>query len=112
MDRFIALPLLFSWTRQAKIHPYFITCQDNIGVCWLVADFSATVSQRISYFLRKGGKASHGNTRRRKIQVAVRKPGLTATELAKRFGMTQPAVSYAAIRGEQIVKERNYNLVS
>jgi chromosomal replication initiation ATPase DnaA len=57
---------------------------------------------------------------RRKIQVAarsllcywaVRELGLTATELAKRLGMTQPAVSYAVIRGEQIGKERNYNLV-
>jgi len=56
---------------------------------------------------------------RRKIQVAarsllcywaVRELGLTATELAKRLGMTQPAVSYAVYRGEQIAKERNYNL--
>jgi chromosomal replication initiation ATPase DnaA len=58
---------------------------------------------------------------RRKIQVAarsllcywaVRELGLTATELAKRLGMTQPAVSYAVIRGEQIAKERNYHLVT
>ena len=57
---------------------------------------------------------------RRKIQVAarsllcywaVRELGLTATELAKRLGMTQPAVSYAVIRGERIAIERNYNLV-
>jgi REP element-mobilizing transposase RayT len=58
---------------------------------------------------------------RRKIQVAarsllcywaVRELGLTATELAKRLEMTQPAVSYAVIRGEQIAKERNYHLVT
>ena len=58
---------------------------------------------------------------RRKIQVAarsllcywaVRELGLTATELAKRLGQTQPAVSYAVIRAEQMAKERNYNLVS
>jgi DNA-binding transcriptional ArsR family regulator len=58
---------------------------------------------------------------RRKIQVAarsllcywaVRELGLTATELAKHLGMTQPAVSYAVSRGEQIAKERNYNLIS
>jgi DNA-binding MarR family transcriptional regulator len=58
---------------------------------------------------------------RRKIQVtarsllcnwAVRKLGLTATELAKRLGLTQPAVSNAVIRGEQMAKERNYNLVA
>ena len=58
---------------------------------------------------------------RRKIQVAarsllcywaVRELGLTATELAKRLGMTQPAVSYAVRRGEQIAKKSNYNLVS
>ena len=39
---------------------------------------------------------------------AVRELGLTATGLAKRLGMTQPAVSYAVCRGEQIAKERNY----
>ena len=57
---------------------------------------------------------------RRKIQVAarsllcywaVRELGFTATELAKRLGMTQPAVSYAVIRGELIAKESNCTLV-
>ena len=52
----------------------------------------------------------------RKIQVAtrsllfywaVRELGHTASELAKRLGITQPAVSYAVICGEQIAKERN-----
>ena len=56
----------------------------------------------------------------RKIQVAarsllcywaVRELGLTATELAKRLGVTQPAVSYVVIRGERFAKERNYSLV-
>ena len=56
---------------------------------------------------------------RRKTQVAarsllcywaVRELGLTATELAKRFGMTQPAVSYAVSRRELIAKESNYLL--
>ena len=58
--------------------------------------------------------------RRLKIQVAARsllcywavcELGLTATELAKRLGLTQPAVSYAVSRGEQIAKESNYTLV-
>ena len=57
---------------------------------------------------------------RRKIQVAarsllcywaVRELGLTATALAKRLGMRQPAVSYAVVRGEQIAKESNCTLV-
>ena len=57
---------------------------------------------------------------RPKIQVAarsllcywaVRELGLTATKLAKRLGLTQPAVSYAVIRGELIAKESNYTLV-
>jgi REP element-mobilizing transposase RayT/DNA-binding transcriptional ArsR family regulator len=41
---------------------------------------------------------------------AVRELGLTATELARRLGVTQPAVSYAVSRGERIAKERNYRL--
>ncbi len=36
---------------------------------------------------------------------------LTANELAKRLGLTQPAVGYAVSRGEQIAKEWNYTLV-
>jgi hypothetical protein len=57
---------------------------------------------------------------RRKIQVAarsllrnwaVRGLGLTATVLAKRLDVTQPAVSYAVSRGERIARERNYSLV-
>ena len=56
---------------------------------------------------------------RRKIQVAarsllcywaVRELGLTATELARRLGITQPAVSYAVGRGEKIAKLNNYTL--
>ena len=42
---------------------------------------------------------------------AVAKLGLSASELAKRFGITQPAVSYAVSRGERIAIERNYSLV-
>jgi type I restriction enzyme R subunit len=57
---------------------------------------------------------------RRKIQVAarsllcywaVRELGISATELAKRLGITQPAVSYAVVRGELIAKEGNYLIV-
>ena len=57
---------------------------------------------------------------RRKVQVAarsllcywaVRELGLTATEVAKRLRITQPAVSYAVSRGEQIAKKNNYTLV-
>ena len=42
---------------------------------------------------------------------AVGELGLRTTELAKRLGKTQPAVSYAVSRGERIAIERNYNLV-
>ena len=57
---------------------------------------------------------------RRKIQVAERsllcygpvcKVELTATGLAKRLGMMQPAVSYAVSREELIAKEKSYVLV-
>ena len=58
--------------------------------------------------------------RRLKIQAAARsllcywvvcELGLTATELAKRLGLTQPTESYAVSRGEQIAKEGNCTLV-
>lgn len=41
---------------------------------------------------------------------AVRELGMMATELAKRFGLSQPAVSISVKRGERIAKERGLNL--
>ena len=58
--------------------------------------------------------------RRSKIPVAARsllcyrpvyKLGHTATDLAKRLGLTQPVVSYAVSRGEQIAKKWNCRLI-
>ena len=58
---------------------------------------------------------------RRRIQVevrsvlcywAVRDLGYSATDIAKRLSMTQPAVGYAVNRGEQIAKERKIKLIS
>lgn len=42
---------------------------------------------------------------------ANRKLGFSCTELARRFKLTQPAVSYAVERGEKIVKERKLRLI-
>lgn len=41
---------------------------------------------------------------------AVRELGMSATSIAKELKLTQPAVSIAVRRGEQIVKERGYEL--
>lgn len=42
--------------------------------------------------------------------VAVNDLGLSVTDLARRFGLTQPAVSYAVRRGREIAKEKGYAL--
>ena len=56
---------------------------------------------------------------RRQLQVqakslfchwAVDELGMSRTEIAKRLGMTQPGVGYAAIRGAQIAQIMNYKL--
>lgn len=41
---------------------------------------------------------------------AVRELGVTATELAKQMGMTQPAISISVQRGEKIAKEKEFSL--
>jgi hypothetical protein len=41
---------------------------------------------------------------------ATRELGMTATALARKLALSQPAVSKAAIRGEQIVKEEGLTL--
>ena len=42
---------------------------------------------------------------------AVREIGISCTELAKRLGKSQPAVSYAVSRGEKIAKKYQYQLL-
>ena len=42
--------------------------------------------------------------------LAVRELGFSLTELAKRLGMTQPAVGYAVSRGKRIADERNISM--
>jgi hypothetical protein len=42
---------------------------------------------------------------------AVRQIGISCTELAKRLGKSQPAVSYAVRRGEKIAKKYKYQLL-
>lgn len=42
---------------------------------------------------------------------AVRELGISATELAKRFGLSQPAVSISVRRGETIAKEKGLKLL-
>ena len=44
------------------------------------------------------------------IYWAVRELGMTATELAKSFGMTQPAVSMSVKRGEKIAKDNGLDI--
>jgi putative transposase len=41
---------------------------------------------------------------------AVRRLGYGQRELARRLGMTQPAVGYAVIKGEGISKSNNYQI--
>ena len=42
--------------------------------------------------------------------LAVRELGLTATELAQKMGLSQPAISISVKRGEGIVKERDLDI--
>ncbi len=42
--------------------------------------------------------------------LAVRQLGLTATELARQIGLTQPAISISVKRGEGIVKGRRFDI--
>jgi predicted transcriptional regulator len=37
--------------------------------------------------------------------------GMSMTDIAKRLGLTQPAVSIAVRRGEKIAREKGYRLV-
>jgi plasmid maintenance system antidote protein VapI len=42
---------------------------------------------------------------------AVRELGISATELARRIGISQPAISQSVKRGEAIAKEKGFELM-
>ena len=42
--------------------------------------------------------------------LAVRELGVTATELARHMGLTQPAISMSVNRGEGLVKEKKLSI--
>ncbi len=57
---------------------------------------------------------------RRKVQVeardllcywAVRELGMSCTKVARRLGLSQPAIGYAVSRGEKNVKEHKFHLI-
>ena len=62
----------------------------------------------------------YSGSRKRKITEArsvfcywcVRELGKSMTEIAKRLGISQPAVGYAVERGKRIVKENGHKLIS
>jgi putative transposase len=59
------------------------------------------------------GKGKHPQTvmaRSLLCYWAVRELGISATELARRIGVTQPAISQSVKRGEAIVKENGFEL--
>jgi len=58
----------------------------------------------------KGRRRSQVEARSLLCYWAVRLLGLTATDLANRLSMTQPATGYAVSRGEQLAKNMDYRL--
>lgn len=78
-----------------------------------------TVERKVSEIYRIGPEDIYSKGRQ-KMRVearslfcywAVRELGYGLTDLARRLGMTQPAVGYAVSRGERIAKQNNYHLI-
>jgi putative transposase len=61
--------------------------------------------------IKAGGKTPKGVAARSVVSYwAVRELGLTGMEVARRLGVTQPAVSQALKRGARIIEERHLKL--
>ena len=63
------------------------------------------------YILSKGRQRQRVDARSLLSYWAVRELGMSLTELARRFGMSPSALSYAVARGEVIARENNYQLL-
>ena len=62
--------------------------------------------------IEKGGKYPKRVAARSVVSYwAVRELGVIGTEVARRLGVTQPAVSQAIKRGARIIEERNLKLI-
>ena len=59
----------------------------------------------------KGRQKTRAEARSLLFYWATRELGISGTSLAKRFGMSQPGVVYAANKGEKIAREKNYQLL-
>ena len=76
------------------------------------------IFKRVAELLEVSPEEIKGRGRYRKIVEArslasywaVRELGMEGTEVARRLGVTQPAVSQAVVRGARIVEERQLGL--
>ena len=59
----------------------------------------------------KGRQKTRAEARSLLFYWATRELGISGTSLAKRFGMSQPGVVYAASKGERIAREKNYQVL-
>ncbi len=59
----------------------------------------------------KGRQKTRSAARSLLFYWATRELGISGTSLAKRFGMSQPGIVYAANKGERIVREKNYRVI-
>ena len=82
------------------------------------ADFRKIEQQVVQFFgiqrdliYAKGRRRTQVEARSLLCFLAVHNLGLSRTDLARRLGMTQPAVGYAVDRGEQIAKRMKSTLI-
>ena len=96
---------------QEKLERHYAMKQSGIGL--------HTVEKRVTDLFAVKADDLYGQGRRRRIAQArglfcfwaVREVGLSQKTLADRFSVTEPAITYAVRRGENLARENGYRLV-
>lgn len=79
--------------------------RDGYDFDWLVRRVAKLLSMDIEEVLRQGRYPQTVKARSILLYWAHRELGIATTELARRMGLSQPAVSHSVARGEKLVRE-------
>jgi DNA-binding transcriptional ArsR family regulator len=84
---------------------------DGFNIDQVAERVAALLGMKCEHLWRRGKHPQTVKARSLLCYWSVRELGITATELARRIGISQPAISQSVKRGETIAKENGLELI-